>query len=189
MEQFLHRVATPLNAARERPSTSATLRCWRAGQEAAKASRPASPTSRQPRTESLRSPWRNRPRAARPESVTEHLPRSKERSLQQLPAKLARLEKKKIEIHLLRMECLESTWCLWSGGSHAGWGNEVYSRVWTPGGQRGFNLEKLWILSWTWWRPWSVIWEHLAMERYLKDAFSFVFSLYMVGMCGTGRTW
>ena len=98
MEQFLHRVATPLNAARERPSTSATLRCWRAGQEAAKASRPASPTSRQPRTESLRSPWRDRPRAAKPESVTEHLPRSKERSLQQLPAKLARLEKKKIEI-------------------------------------------------------------------------------------------
>ena len=25
-----------------------------------------------------------------------------------------------------------------------------------------------------------MIWEHLAMERYLKDAFSFVSSLYMV---------
>ena len=33
-----------------------------------------------------------------------------------------------------------------------------------------------------------MIWEHLATERYLKDAFSFVFSLYMVGMGGTGST-
>ena len=50
----------------------------------------------QPRTESFRRPERDRPRAAKPESVTEHLPRSKERSLTQLPARLVRLENKNV---------------------------------------------------------------------------------------------
>ena len=100
MEQFLHKVATPLRAARDTPSTSATLRCCRAGQEAARARRPASPTLWQPRTESLRRPGRDRPRVAKPESVTEHLPRSKERSLQQLPARLARLEKSNVTFRI-----------------------------------------------------------------------------------------
>ena len=100
MEQFLQRVARPLRAALDNPSTSATFKCCNAGQEAARARRPASPTWWQPRTESLRRPKRARPRAAKPESVIEHLPRSNERSLQQLAARLARLEREYFDLSI-----------------------------------------------------------------------------------------
>ena len=92
MMQSVQRAWTPLIAALETPCSCPTLRVCSAGQAAARASRPASPTPVQPLRETLRREGRERPREMRPESVTELLPRSRERSLWQEAPRLARLQ-------------------------------------------------------------------------------------------------